>query len=180
MMRSIFAEGKKQTIAQVLAGKDARAAVQQEFFRKYPQYTLLDVKLNIPGPIKNNRYLEQLFFLGITDLEKLLRQNKLSFSLFKNWDKVTGCESFYLLSADSQLVKKVAIQFEDESRIGRLFDADVLIKNKKEALSRSELSKPVRRCFLCKRPAKECARSRRHSVRQLQNYINYLYEQEIS
>lgn len=180
MMESIFTEGKKQTIAQVLASKDARVALQQEVFQKNPQKTLLDVKLNIPGPIKNNRYLKRLFFAGIADLEKLLQQNKLSFSLIKSWDKPTGCENFYVLNADSRLVKKTAIQFEDESRTGRLFDADVLIKNKKEALSRSQLNKPVRQCFLCKRPAKECARSRRHSVKQLENYISCLYEQKFS
>lgn len=178
MMQSIFVEGNKQSIAQVLACKDARVTLQQEIFQKYPQGTVLDVKLNIPGPIKNNRCLRRLFFTGIADLEKLLLKNQLSFSLIKSWDRSTGCENFYLLYADCKLVKKVAIKFEDESRIGRLFDADVLIKDKKAALSRSQLNQPVRQCFLCKRPAKECARSRRHSIKQLQNYISCLYEQE--
>ncbi|MDN5956276.1 MAG: citrate lyase holo-[acyl-carrier protein] synthase, partial [Lactobacillus sp.] len=56
---------------------------------------------------------------------------------------------------------------------------DVLIKGK-TALSRQELEYSSRRCYLCNRPAKECARSRRHSVEEMQRYISSLYAKYVN
>ncbi|WP_280927704.1 citrate lyase holo-[acyl-carrier protein] synthase [Lactobacillus sp. ESL0785] len=180
MTKSIFTIGKPQTIPNVLANKDQRVALQQQIFTRYPQQVLLDVKLNIPGPIKNNRYLRKLFAAGIQDLEAILAAKQLSFNLLVSWDKPSGCENFYLLTEDSQLVKQAAIIFEDQTQLGRLFDADVLVKSQNAALSRSKLGLKVRRCFICERPAKECARSRRHAVSELQEYINQIYAQKFN
>lgn len=175
MSKSIFGEGEKQGINEVLAQKDMRVQLQSKIFTQYPQATLLDVKLNIPGPIKNNRYLKQIFEYGCKQLEQELLENELKYSIIAAWDEPAGMEKFYLLFENSQLVKKVAIKFEDKTELNRLFDADVLVKNKKQALSRSELNQPSRRCFLCDQPAKNCARSRYHSIDDLQSYINQLY-----
>lgn len=49
---NIFNEGKEQNIAQALNAKDKRVALQQKIFAKYPDQTLVDVNLNITGPIK--------------------------------------------------------------------------------------------------------------------------------
>lgn len=94
---NIFNEGKEQNIAQVLNAKDKRVALQQKIFAKYPDQTLVDVNLNITGPIKNNRFLEKLFNYGIKQLEaswdKLGFAYKLVVSLYED----TGCENFYIL-----------------------------------------------------------------------------------
>ncbi len=79
----------------------------------------------------------------------------------------------------SKVVKLSTILFEENNKIGRLFDADVLIKGK-PALSRQELEYSSRRCYLCNRPAKECARSRRHSVEEMQRYISSLYAKYVN
>lgn len=178
--QSIFKEGKKEGISQVLAAKDKRVAMQQAIFKKYPHQTLVDVNLNIPGPIKNNRYLEQVFKAGIKALSAGFNHKGFHYQLVAQWDEDTGAEVFYVLAENSKKVKLACIDFEDHSPIGRLFDADVLIKNQKMALSRKDLGQPVRKCFLCNRPAKECARSRRHSVRELQAYITKLYWQYVA
>ncbi len=67
------------------------------------------------------------------------------------------------------------VEFEDQTQLGRLFDADVLVKDQARAISRKDLRRKARQCFLCSRPAKECARSRRHSVSEMQEYISNLY-----
>ncbi|MDF7682742.1 citrate lyase holo-[acyl-carrier protein] synthase [Lactobacillus sp. ESL0679] len=180
MNQSIFLTGTPQSIPDVLAAKDQRVALQTQLFNQNPSSTLLDIKLNIPGPIKNNHYLKQLFTTGCTNLEKDLKAQGIKYNLVTSWDNPSGCENFYLLNANAKDVKQVTITFEDENRLGRLFDADVLIKEQNAALSRSKLGLPVRRCFLCNRPAKECARSRRHSVAELQNYISNIYNEEFS
>lgn len=68
-MKTIFDEGKYQGIAEVLGEKDRRVKMQETIFKKYPDRVLVDVKMNIPGPIKNNQYLEMMFKKGIGELE---------------------------------------------------------------------------------------------------------------
>lgn len=176
---NIFDEGKPQNIAQVLAAKDKRVALQQVIFTKYPNQTLVDVNLNIPGPIKNNCHLERLFRLGIVQLEQSWQKMGYSYRLVASWNEDTGCENFYVLDLPIKTVKLSTIAFEDTTPLGRLFDADVLVKDQVAALSRKDLGKSSRRCFLCNRPAKECSRSRRHSVKEMQNYISKLYEENV-
>lgn len=176
---NIFNEGKEQNIAQVINAKDKRVALQQKIFEKYPDQTLVDVNLNIPGPIKNNRYLEKLFNYGIKELENSWDKLGYSYKLVVSLDEDTGCEKFYILDLPIKTVKKTTIDFEDQTELGRLFDADVLVKDKNAAISRRDLGKQPRKCFICNRPAKECARSRRHSVAEMQNYISKLYTKNV-
>lgn len=176
---NIFQDGNPQNIAQVLAAKDYRVALQQNIFQEYPNATLVDINLNIPGPIKNNQYLIELFNYGIKKLEKEWRDNKYNYHLVKALNNDAGCENFYVLLESSKMVKLSTISFEENSSVGRLFDADVLVKGK-PAISRKELNYASRRCYLCSRPAKECARSRRHSVQQMQEYISNLYTKYVN
>lgn len=178
-MKSIFNEGKEQGISDVLAAKDKRVLMQQTIFKKYPENVIIDVKMNIPGPIKNNHYLDQLFNKGIDELEDEFEQAQLEIKKVATWDEDSGSEVFYVSTRDADRIKKIAVKFEDESKLGRLFDADVLIKDQVTALSRKDYGLPPRHCFLCNRPAKECARSRRHSVTELQGYISKIYWEDI-
>ncbi|WEV44427.1 citrate lyase holo-[acyl-carrier protein] synthase [Lactobacillus sp. ESL0684] len=180
MTKSIFKEGQPQDIVQVLADKDRRVRLQTKLLQAASAKTLLDVKLNIPGPIKNNQYLRKLFVAGVKDLERILTNNHLQCSLKASWDRPTGCENFYLSNNEAFKVKQAAIYFEDQTELGRLFDADVLTSASKAALSRTEMGLKARSCFLCQRPAKECARSRRHSVNQLQAYLSQVYENNLT
>ncbi len=54
-----------------------------------------------------------------------------------------------------------------EPSLGRLFDLDV-IRPDGTQVGRTELGLPQRLCLLCGNPAKDCARSRRHTVAELQ------------
>ena len=94
---NIFNEGKEQNIAQVLNAKDKRVALQQKIFAKYPDQTLVDVNLNITGPIKNNRFLEKLFNYGIKQLEASWDKWGFAYKLVVSLDEDTGCENFYIL-----------------------------------------------------------------------------------
>lgn len=64
-------------------------------------------------------------------------------------------------------VKKRAMQLEDNLPIGRLFDIDILDPAGKH-LDRVELGGKIRSCLICDKPAKECGRSRAHTVEELQ------------
>ena len=95
---NIFNEGNSQTLNQVLAAKDQRVALQQAIFKKYPADTLVDVNLNIPGPIKNNQYLEKLFQTGIKQLENEWQELGYPYKLVSALDQDTGSENFYILA----------------------------------------------------------------------------------
>lgn len=175
MTRNIFKDGKSQSITDVLQEKDMRVQIQQAVLHQHPDQVLVDIKMNIPGPIKNNRYLTRIFDKGIKDFEQTIEQVDLTAKLVKELDVDAGQEKFYIIGSDLFKIKKAAIAFEENSTFGRLFDADVITKNSPAAISRKDLGLPVRKCFLCNRPAKECARSRRHSVEEMQAYISKLY-----
>lgn len=159
---NIFNEGKEQNIAQALNAKDKRVALQQKIF----------------ATIKN-RFLEKLFNYGIKQLEASWDKLGFAYKLVVSLDEDTGCENFYILDLPIKKVKQTTIAFEDQAELGRLFDADVLVKDKNAAISRRDLGPSPRKCFICDRPAKECARSRRHSVAEMQDYISELYAKNV-
>ena len=60
---------------------------------------------------------------------------------------------------------------EDSSPVGRLYDIDIIdIDGRK--LSRSH----YRKCLICEKQAQECARSRTHTVREMQNAVEKLLQ----
>ncbi len=58
-MTKLFETGEPQDITAVLESKDARVAFQKKLVTDYPDDSILAVKLNIPGPIKNNDQLHR-------------------------------------------------------------------------------------------------------------------------
>lgn len=177
MIDSIFSVGTVVTIPMVLKTRDERVTFQQKYVQQYPTNTLVAIKMNIPGPIKNNSALCQLFNEGITRFKRLLQQEKINNEQVLSWQRKTGNELFLNLSCSILKAKQTAIQFEDLTLLGRIFDIDVFGNGNSTAISRTTLALPVRRCFICDRPAKECSRSRQHSVLELQNFVNNLYQQ---
>ncbi|EEJ75589.1 putative holo-ACP synthase CitX [Lactobacillus acidophilus ATCC 4796] len=89
---NIFNKGNKQDIAQVLNAKDYRVALQKAIFNKYPDQTLVDINLNIPGPIKNNQYLKNIFDKGISELENSWQKSGYKYKLVKALNEDSGCE----------------------------------------------------------------------------------------
>ena len=176
-MKNIFISGKEQDIPAVLANKDHRAAVQRRLVADYPEMTVVAAKLNIPGPIKNNLAIKEFFVAGLYQLEQQWLQAGTAFYQKGQWlEAGTGPERFYLVKAAAPTVKKATTAFEEATASNRLFDLDVLVKEGEQVrpLSRADSSQPARRCFVCGRPAKECGRSRRHSVAKLQAAVNEL------
>lgn len=175
-MKSIFTEGKSQSIADVLNTKDERSRYQQKLQVLFSGLPVVVIKLNIPGPIKNNKYLKNIFDLGYS----LWKDENRKQIVFENvWDKNTGKEAFVVLEQNLslELVKRQAVNFEDRYDLGRLFDIDVMgSDNDNQSISRTQFNLPARKCLICDRPAKECSRSRRHSVEEMQVVISQMYQ----
>ena len=177
-MNHLFENGKPQSIPAVLANRDRRVALQNQLTAKHPDQTVIAAKLNIPGPIKNNQTIRDFFAAGLAVFEKQLAA-KFQFRMAEQWlGESTGPERFYLVDGPAAQVKRLTTEFEEAQAAHRLFDLDVLSRqnNQTVSISRTELGLPKRQCLICGQPAKECARSRRHSVAELQDRVAALIE----
>ena len=148
---------------QVLEARERRAACQQALLARY-RLPLVSFSMNIAGPVKNSPLIRRGFRLGRRMLLEQLALAGIGVLHEEETDAVTGCETLLAVRAQPESVKRIACAIEDHAALGRLYDMDVIGEDGVK-LERPE----PRRCLICGRPARECARSRAHSVEELQN-----------
>ncbi len=155
-------------LTQMLAARDRRAERQRELLAQY-LLPLVSFTMNIAGPVKNSPSIRRGFEMGRDLLLGQLRRVKAPLVWREELDEDTGCEGFYVVDMDAAALKAICCGIEERTELGRLFDLDVLTPDGKK-LDRLN----TRRCLLCGKPAKDCARSRSHSVPQLQEKTHEL------
>ena len=168
--QALFSSGSEPSLAEVLDRREARVETIRRMLAQAP--TVLCMKLNIPGPIKDNAMLRELFDHAAAAVEAEAEAWTVRCRLC--YRGRTGSELFLGLDAPAEAVKRRMVALESTA-LGRLYDIDV--ENASGAVSRTALGFSERRCFLCDEPAKLCARSRRHSVAEMQAWIIALLEE---
>lgn len=153
-------------LLQMLEARERRAQRQRALLAEFSA-PLICFTMNIAGPIKNSDLIRAGFSIGKNLLWQQLAREKLSPVHFEEINEATGNEACFSISADPLTIKRITTAIEDHTELGRLFDMDVLRPNGQK-VDRSELGLPERRCLICGGPARECARSRTHSVAELQ------------
>ena len=149
-------------LSQMLAARDRRVERQDALLAQY-RLPLVSFTLNIAGPVKNGPEIRRLFALGRGLLFDQLRRVKAPLVHREEVDEDTGCEGLYVVDMDPAALKTLCCDLEESAQAGRLFDLDVLCPDG------SKLDRPhPRRCLICGNEAKDCARSRTHSVPELQ------------
>ncbi len=154
------------TLMEMLEARERRVSRQQKLLAQY-QTPVICFTMNIAGPIKNSPLIRNGFELGKRYLTEQLNSLHIRCVHSEETQEPTGNEGFYLIDADPLFIKEITCSIEDGSAVGRLFDMDVLKPDGKKT-ERSELGLAPRRCLICGGPAGECARSRAHTVEQLQ------------
>ena len=134
------------------------------------QKPLICLTLNIPGPVKVLPGVPEAFESGCKRILSSLRDHRIPMLRSEAVREKTGYEAFYCVDSSAETVKALMIAIEDQDRLGRLFDIDVL-RTDGTKVSREELGFEPRRCLLCSEPAHVCSRSRRHSVAELTEEI---------
>lgn len=182
-MNITFTAGEAPSLLTVLAVREKRTLLQEKLCHKYPSHSLIAYKLNVPGPVKNNATIQRIFQIGKEDLYEVVRRAGWEVVALKEINAATGPELFLVVSADARKVKAETILLEEETPLGRIFDLDVLYseddqRGRAVSLKRSALGFPERSCFLCAAPAKECGRSRQHTVEELQERMTFLIQEE--
>ena len=166
------------SLEEMLESREERAAMQQELLHAHSQSSLLCATMNIPGPVKTSVKLEDIFKTITEAIEQELTGISPNANLY--WEKNTGLEYYLLLPLDPKELKSRMVQIEEGHPYGRLLDLDVLWQDgeKIKSISRQELGFAPRRCFICEKDAKECGRSRTHSIVEMQQAIAEIVERE--
>lgn len=153
-------------LPEMLEARERRARRQQELLAMYP-HTLVCFTMNIAGPVKNSSLIREGFALGKRWLKERLAAAGITPLYEEETAEATGNEACYVLPEPPLAVKRLTAELEDGSALGRLFDIDVLRPDGSK-VDRTELGLEPRRCLICGGPARDCARSRTHSVAELQ------------
>ena len=149
---------KEVTLTEILEARERRAERQRELISGGS--SVISFTMNIAGPRKVSPLIRRAFFEGVRALDEAL--SPLPVLSREVLEESTGFEAFYAVRHYPEELKKICVDIETGTPVGRLFDMDV-INDKGEKLSRDGL----RRCIICDAVGLACARSRAHSVKEL-------------
>ena len=158
-------QGIEVGIDEILDCREKRVAIQNEMIKKYNK-PVISFTMNIPGPIKINNEIKKAFDIGKKLILEKLKENNIEILEKKELNVNTGNELFISVNSSAEKIKNITVAIEESCELGRLFDIDVIDVNF-EKLSR----KSFRKCLICEEQAQECGRSRKHSVKELQDKI---------
>jgi len=165
------------TLQEVLDARERRAWRQKELLEKYER-PIVSFTMNIAGPVKNSPQIRRAFRWGCRLLHRQLLRTGGEVLWQEEICEATGNEALWVVDLDAMQLKKVACGLEDHAPMGRLFDMDVLAADGRK-IDREELELPGRACLICGGSAKACARSREHSVAQLQERTGQILKEGI-
>ena len=150
------------TLEQMLAAREQRVFRQQKLLKQYG-LPMVCFTMNIAGPVKNSPLIRSGFMLGVRYLKERIAALKMNCIHYEETNEPTGNEAYFIIADAPLTIKKITSDIEDETDLGRLFDMDVL-KADGEKVERTELGLSPRLCLICGGPARDCARSRAHTV----------------
>lgn len=165
------------TLLEMLEARERRALRQRELLAEYGR-TMVCFTMNIAGPVKNSPLIRRGYVLGKKLLTQQLTAAGIEVTYFEEIQEKTGNEAIFLLDADPLSAKRVTVEIEDHAPIGRLFDMDILCSDGRK-VDRQELGREGRKCLICDGMAQACARSRTHSVAELQEKTRAILEKAI-
>lgn len=169
MARTHFSEGEKPTLEEVLRTREMRMKYQNKLATSHGGHSVLSFKLNIPGPVKNNKTIEWIFRYGTERIEDMLKSESKNVLFRKEIHLSTGPELFLVIEDSGESLKKNTVVLEEEDPLGRLFDIDVLVLQEQSIrmFQRQEFGYPERECLICGCSSKACGRNRTHSIEEL-------------
>ena len=158
-------EGQEVVLTDMLACRERRVNTQNAYIQKY-HCPVISFCMNIPGPIKTNDKIKKAFLSGKEALFDALQKENILVLAQIEFDDKTGNEIILAVDYPSDKIKNLTTEIEETHPFGRLFDMDV-IGTDGEKLSRGV----YRKCLICGCQAQECARSRKHTVAEMQAKI---------
>lgn len=121
---------------------------------------VVSVRVNFPGQDKNHS-MAYLIFNAFNP-----RDLSLKYDMYKTYQSDDGPYLLIGLKGIGKDIKDKTVLFENNHKLGRLFDIDVYCDGL--SLSRNDL----RLCYICGQPAHICVREKKHSFEELYQYIS--------
>lgn len=158
-------QGEQVILTDMLLCRERRAQIQDTFLSQY-HCPVISFCMNIPGPVKTNEQIRAAFESGKTELLTQLEQSSAEIKNFLEIHEKTGDELLLSIDCPAEKIKDITTEIEETHPIGRLFDMDVIDTDGQK------LSRPsYRKCIICGCQAQECARTRKHTVEEMQAKI---------
>lgn len=162
---------QKVTLEEMLAFRDKKVFQLDKLRRQYPEKLIITLGMNIPGPCKTGDKIFRAFLAGTESINSILSEHKLPVLEEISAREHAGYLEYYVVDfTDALILKSHMIEIEEKHPCGRLFDIDVY-RGDGSSVSRTEGGFPHRKCLLCENDAKECGRSRRHSLEELEQKV---------
>lgn len=176
-MKNVFEKGIPQRLEDMLEARENRSQFQKSLMQRFPDATLLALKINVPGPVKNNEAIQNIFCETTQRLEDTLKQASMAVLEKVIRDLASGPELFLVVNVKAKALKECTLYVEQSFCLGPLIDMDVfqVQAGQLSDISRTSLGVAPRKCFVCKEEAKNCARNRTHSLEEVQREISTLY-----
>lgn len=158
-------QGEQVILTDMLLCQERRAQIQDTFLSQY-HCPVISFCMNIPGPVKTNEQIRAAFESGKIALLPRLEQSSAEIKNFLEIHEKTGDELLLSIDCPAEKIKDIITEIEETHPIGRLFDMDVIDTDGQK------LSRPsYRKCIICGCQAQECARTRKHTVEEMQAKI---------
>jgi len=157
------------SLDEMLNARDERAIRQIAALAQFGA-PLVSLTIVMPGPVKDGWLPRRVMEVALEEMDSLIGANNWPLLSREVFWRITGPEAIYVVDLEAQVLKLAAIHLEEHHPIGRLWDLDV-ITTTGTGLSRTQLWRPARPCLVCDQPARECGRSRRHSLPELMEQI---------
>lgn len=161
---------KDYSADELLDAREKRVGVIEKLLQRY-NTPLLVIRVNYPGLKKTN----DLTIAIIEDMTPLIC--KVLGHRVRGKHLTQGAEGPILyvgVEEEVWALKTMAIDFEEKHSLGRCLDLDVYDRSI-ISISRQDLGYPSRKCYLCEDYAQHCVRARRHSEREVIEYIEKRY-----
>ena len=162
------------SLDEMLIARDERAARQTAALARF-RAPLVSMTIVMPGPVKDGGLARHVMEVALEQMDSLISAHNWSLLSREVFWQITGPEAIYVVDVEPRVLKSATIDLEEHHPIGRLWDLDI-ITTKGVGLSRFQLWRPARPCLLCDRPARECSRSRRHSLPELMKQIRRMVD----
>lgn len=161
------------TLEQILSRREERSRRQMELLSLFPS-TLISFTMNIPGPEKNSFLISAAFLLGLRRLLGELGRRRIEVIYRESVNLDTGPEAFLVVKEEPDTIKALTVAIEDDDKLGRLFDMDVMGSGGKK-IEREK----GRKCLICDRDAFVCSSRRIHPLEELKKKVDEVLTNDV-
>lgn len=165
-----------------LRDRDKRVEHQEKVLRRSKGLSLATVRVNYPGIEKSNYVTDSIARLICNEISTFYKKHIIFCEEYRSKEGYIG---HFIFDVDHITIKKFLVELEEKHILGRCVDLDVYYLKKNEdsnfeeicGISRNNLGKGPRKCFICNEEARICSRAQSHSIADIKNYFEVKFNE---